>query len=135
MTGPTEQERIANLRQVPLFSQLTDEALTQVLACASDFDAAPGHVLVQMNQAGTGLFVIEEGSATVELPGRKVELGPGDFFGELALLRDDEKHTARVSAASAIKGVAIRRDDFENLLDKEPTMAIAMLKALAKRVS
>jgi voltage-gated potassium channel len=135
MAGPSEQERLDNLRRVPLFARLGDEALIQVLGCATEFDAAAGHVLVETHQAGTGLFVIEEGSATVELPGRKVELGPGDFFGELALLRTDEKRQNRVSAASAIKGLAIRRDDFDNLLDKEPTMAIAILKTLAQRVT
>ena len=135
MADPTEQERVDKLRSVPLFAGLGDEALIQVLAAATEFNAAAGHVLVERNQAGAGLFVIEEGSATVELPGRKVELGPGDFFGELALLRDDEKRQNRVSAASAIKGLAIRRDDFGNLLDKEPTMAIAMLKTLAQRVT
>lgn len=135
MDAPTDRERIESLRGVPLFAQLSDEALSQVLACATEFDATPGHVLVQTNQAGTGLFVIEDGTAAVELSGRKVDLGPGDFFGELALLRDDERHMARVSATSAIKGLAIRRDDFENLLDKEPTIAIAMLRTLAKRVT
>lgn len=118
-----------------MFEHLSDEALRQVLASAAEFEAGEGHVLVQPNQAGTGLFVIEEGSATVDLSGQKVELGPGDFFGELALLRDDERHTARVCASSAIKGLAIRRDDFDSLLNKEPMIAIAMLKTLAKRVT
>ena len=135
MADRTDQERIDNLRKVPLFAQLNDEALSQVLSCATEFEAAPGHVLVQTNQPGTGLFVIEEGSVTVELPNKKVELGPGDFFGELALLRDDQRHTARVAASSAMKGLAIRRDTFDNLLDKEPTLAIAMLKTLARRVT
>lgn len=135
MDAPTDQERMESLRGVPLFARLSEEALGQVLACATEFDAMTGHVLVQTNQAGTGLFVIEDGTAMVELPGRRVELGPGDFFGELALLRDDERHTARVSATSPIKGLAIRRDDFDNLLDKEPAMAIEMLKTLARRVT
>ena len=135
MTDLTNRDRIDNLRKVPLFAKLNDEALTQVLACATDFEAAPGHVLVEMNQPGAGLFVIEKNSVVVELPDRKVELGAGDFFGELALLREDERHIARVTATSTIKGVAIRRDDFDNLLATEPTLAIAMLKTLAKRVS
>ena len=135
MGEPTDRERIENLRKIGLFAQLSDEALEQVLACATDFDAAAGHVLVETNQPGSGLFVIEEGTVTVELPARKVELGPGEFFGEFALLRDDERHTARVVTSSAIKGLAIRRDDFDNLLDKEPTIAIALLKTVAKRVT
>lgn len=130
-----ERDRLENLRSIPLFEQLSNDSLSEILRCATEFEADPGHVLVQPNQAGSGLFVIEQGSVTVELPGRRIELGPGDFFGELALLRQDEKHTARVSASSSVRCMAIRRDDFDNLLEKEPVIAITMLKTLAKRLA
>ncbi|MDQ3986351.1 MAG: cyclic nucleotide-binding domain-containing protein [Actinomycetota bacterium] len=131
----TEREGLENLRSIPLFEHLSDDALNEILRCATEFEADAGHVLVQPNQAGTGLFVIEEGSVTVELPGKRIELGPGDFFGELALLREEERHTARVSASTWVRCMAIRRDDFDTLLEKEPVIATPMLKTLAKRLA
>ena len=135
MPNATDRERIEKLRTVPLFEHLSDDALQEVLACATEFAVGAGHVLIRPNQAGAGLFVIEEGSVTVELPGKKTELGAGEFFGELALLRDDATRIARVHASSAVRCLAISRDDFDKLLEKQPAIAIAMLKTLAKRLA
>ncbi len=118
-----------------MFEQLSDDSLREVLATATEFEAEEGHVLVQPNQPGTGLFVIEEGTVTVELKDRISELQPGDFFGELALLRETETHTARVCTSSRVRCLAIRREDFDRLLEKEPVMAVAMLRTVAKRLA
>ena len=131
----TETDQLSNLRKVPLFAELSDDALEHVVECATEFEAAEGHVLVQPNHPGAGLFVIEEGSVTVELPDRKIELGPGEFFGELALLDEGATHSARVSAATTVRCLALSRDDFDDLLANQPRLAIAMLKAVAKRLA
>lgn len=128
-------DRFANLRAVPLFADLPDEALARVALCANEFEAAEGHVLVQPRMAGTGLFIIEEGSVTVEAPGTKIELGPGEFFGELALLDEGATHSARVCAATPLKCLAIGRSDFEELLVGEPRLAITMLRTVARRLA
>lgn len=135
MPEAAEQDRIEKLRSIPLFEHLNDDALQEILTCATEFEAAAGHVLVQPGQPGSGLFVIEEGSVIVELPGKQAELGPGDFFGELALLRGDAGHMARVHASSPVTCLALRRDDFDDLLEKQPAIAVAMLKTLAKRLA
>jgi CRP-like cAMP-binding protein len=134
MTDPST-DQFANLRKVPLFAELSDDALRHVAECATEFEAAEGHVLVQPNRPGAGLFVIEEGSVTVELPDRKIELGPGEFFGELALLDEGATHSARVCAASQVRCLALGRDDFDGLLDSQPRLAVAMLKAVARRLA
>jgi CRP-like cAMP-binding protein len=131
---PTESERLESLRAIPLFDHLSDVSLTAVLECVNEFEAPEGQVLVQPFEAGAGLFVIEEGSVVVELRDRRVELGEGQFFGELALLTD-AGHTARVRAKTPVRCLALRRDDFDRLLQSEPTMAMAMLKALARRMA
>ena len=92
----TTTQRIERLRSVPIFSELDDEGLSAILACATEFDAPAGHVLAEAGMAGAGLFVIEEGTVTVEVPGHPRELGPGDFFGELSLLVPDTPRAARV---------------------------------------
>ena len=127
--------RLERLRTIPLFAQLPKEALERVLACATEFEAARGHVLLQPNRPGAGLFVIEDGTVEVELPNRKIELGPGEFVGELALLAENATHVARVHATSEIRCLAISRDDFDRLLADEPGLAVSMLKVLASRLS
>ena len=129
------EERLQRLRSIPLFADLTDDSLRRVLECATEFDAAKGHVLLQTNQPGAGLFVVEEGAVTVELPNRTIELAPGEFFGELALLDERAIHTARVVASTPVRCLAIGRDDFDQLLASEPMMAISMLRTLARRMA
>lgn len=129
-----EAVRIDSLRKVPLFSELDDETLRQLAGSVTEFEADSGHVLVQPNHAGTGLFVIQEGRVTVEVPGRKIELGPGEFFGELALISPDAVHSARVCAAAPLRCLALRRDDFETLLESQPRVAVSMLRTLARRL-
>jgi len=135
MPESSTQDQISKLRAVPLFAGLKDEALARILEHAADFEAVPGHVLVQPNLPGAGLFVIEEGSVTVELKGRKIELGAGEFFGELALLDETAVHGGRVCAATPLRALAISRDQFDELLESEPSIAKAMLRTLAHRLS
>ena len=130
----TEAERLERLRAIPLFDHLSDGSLSSVLDCVNEFDAARGQVLVQPAEAGAGLFIVEEGTVVVELRNRQVELGEGQFFGELSLLTDTG-HIARVRAKTQVRCLALRRDDFDRLLEAEPTMAMAMLKALARRMA
>jgi CRP-like cAMP-binding protein len=126
---------VDRLRGVPLFADLDDDALRQLTGRVNEFEAAAGTVMVEVAQPGTGLFVVEEGEARVDLPGGgHVTLGPGDFFGELALLTD-RPHTARVSAWSQVRCLAIRRDDLAALLEEQPRIALVMLTALAERLA
>ena len=89
---------------------------------------------IEVGQPGSGMFVLEEGTVVVELPdGRSWEYGPGEFFGELALLTDHPRH-GRVRAKTAVKCLAISRRDFQELLREEPEIAVAMLPKLAARI-
>jgi voltage-gated potassium channel len=122
------------LRSIPLFAHLSDHALTRVAELATEFDEPAGWVLVEIGQPGSGMFVLEEGTVVVEPPdGRAWELGPGDFFGELAILTDQPR-SARVRAKTAVRCLAISRTDFAKLLSEEPEIAVAMLPKLAERV-
>ena len=128
-------DQFANLRTVPLFAELPDEVLAQIARCATDFEASEGHVLVQPSMAGAGLFIIEEGTVAVEAQGKRIDLGPGEFFGELALLDEGATHSARVSATSPLRCLAIGRDDFDDLLTSQPRLALTMLKTVARRLA
>lgn len=122
------------LRSIPLFSELSDRALIRILATAAEFEAPAGRVLVQPNREGSGLFVIEEGTVTIEAHGRMKDLGPGEVVGELALLTPEASRAARVKAKTQVKALAIGRAEFTKLLESEPKIAISLLRILAGRL-
>ena len=122
------------LQRVPIFACLDEQGLTQVAAVATEFEAPAGQVLVEIGQPGLGVFVIETGTVRIEPPGDEpIVRGAGDFFGELAVLTDSPR-TARVSASSDVRGLVIRRTDIAALLNREPTIAVAMLREVARRL-
>ena len=123
------------LRRLPLFAGLDDESLARVAAIATELDCPAGTVLAQADDAGSGMYVVEEGTVVVEARGGfRAELGEGEFVGELTLLGQDAQRVARVRAATDARCLAIGREDFAALLDQEPRIALAMLPVLARRL-
>ena len=123
------------MRQIPLFAELSDEALARVAELGTEIESPAGTVLALADDPGSGMFVIEEGRVVVEGHGGfQSELGPGEFVGELTLLVPDAHRVARVRAATDVRLLAIRRDDFTALLQDEPALAVAMLPTLARRL-
>ena len=80
------------------------------------------------------MFVVMDGVVVVEAGKRTFELGPGEFFGELALLVPESSRVARVRAKTPVRCLAINRLDFEKLLEEEPRIARAMLPVIARRL-
>jgi CRP-like cAMP-binding protein len=126
---------VEKLRAVPIFSELGDESLARVAGVVTEFEARAGHVLVHPGMEGSGMFFLEEGNVAVELRERSVFHGPGDFFGELSLLDPGLVRTARVKATTPVRCLAISRQDFADLLRREPTIGVAMLPVLARRLA
>ncbi len=134
MSSDQGSDLAERLSAVPLFASLDPAELASVSALVSPFDAAAGHVLVQPGMVGAGLFLIEDGTVTLTVQDRELELGPGEFFGELALLDERAVRTTRVRAHTAVSGYVVNRDDFERLLERDPAIAVYMLKVLAHRL-
>ena len=129
-------EKVERLRNVPLFASLDDEAIGLVASVANDYEAPAGRVMIEPKQSGTGMFVIEDGTVRTELRGGATRtLGPGDCFGEIALLSSDGDRTARVRAETDVRCIAIGREDFRHLLEREPRIALALLEVLAERLA
>ncbi len=131
----TENSRLEELRSVPLFAELDGAQLQQIAESATELTVRAGQVLVQPNAHGAGMFILQEGQVEVELPGaRTVELGAGEFFGELALLVPDALRSARVCAKTPVHCLAVDRRSFERMLELEPRIALPMLRVLARRL-
>lgn len=128
-------EDVAKVRAIPLFERLDDAALERVASLFGEVEAPAGQVIVEHGQPGSGMFLLEEGTVSVEVPGGPVELGPGEFFGELSILADDVPRTARVRSTTPIRALVIGRSDFRRLLEEEPRIAVAMLPVLAHRLA
>lgn len=123
------------LRAIPLFEKVPAEALEKLAERATEVRVASGQVLIEIGQPGAGLFVLQDGLLEVDLPsGRVVELGSGQFVGEIALLTD-RPHVARVRAKTDARCLAIARADFAALLQDAPQIAVAMLPVLAQRLA
>ena len=126
---------VDEVRRLPPFAGLTDVGLQRLAMRAAELRAAGGQVLALEGDPGAGMFVLYEGNVEVELRSGRLELGPGDFFGELALLVDDGARVARVRATTPVRCVSIPRDDFIALVETEPSFALHMLRELARRLA
>ena len=125
---------IHELRELPLLSGLSDAGLERVAACSAEVDAPKGRVLALPDDPGTGMFVIREGHVAVELRIGTLALGPGDFFGELALLVPEGARVARVRATTDVRCLSIPRQDFAALVESEPSFSLHLLRELARRL-
>ena len=111
------------LGALPLFADLDDAQLDRLAAATTEFEARAGQPLIQHGAAGSGMFVLELGEAVVDAPEGTRELGPGDIFGERALLGEDIERTARVRARTDVRCLAIARPEIERLLAEDPRVA------------
>ena len=126
--------RVEDLQSIPLFSNLEPEALAQLAEATNEVDAPAGQLLTQPGAAGSGMFFVVEGTVEVEAREAWRELGPGEFFGELALLTEGGKRTARVRAKTDIRCVAFDRAGFEDLVRVHPEIAATLLETALTRL-
>ena len=127
--------RIEALRRVPLFAELGDDELTHVAEAVNEVDVPAGGLLVQPGTAGSGMFFIADGTAVVETKHGEIELGPGQFFGELALISEDSTRTARVQAKTKLRCLALDRASFRTLVAEHPELAASLLEVALGRLA
>ena len=124
------------VRAIPLFEGLSPAGLERVAARAAEVTCEPGQILALPGDAGSGMYVVLDGEVSVEMRGGwHTELGPGNFFGEIALLVPQTGRVARVRAATPVRCLSLPRDDFITLVESEPPFALTMLRELARRLS
>ena len=125
-----------DLREIPLFEGLSDAGLERLAARSAQIECEPGQLLALEGDPGSGMFVILDGTVSVEMRGGfHTELEQGNFFGEIALLVPEATRVARVRAATPVRCLTVPREDFLALIDSEPALARRMLHELARRLS
>ncbi len=131
MAGNKIAQQIA---QVPLFSGCSKRELNVIARAAKEVAHKEGTVVAREGERGIGLFLITEGTVKVTIGGKtKAKLGPGDFFGEIALL-DGGTRTATVTATSPLKLLGITGWVFRGLIGQHPAIALKTLESVAGRL-
>jgi CRP/FNR family transcriptional regulator, cyclic AMP receptor protein len=134
----TRRPPLRLLELVPLFSGLSRAQLSRVADLAQEVSYGSGRMIVRTGTPGLAFYVIVEGQAKV-IRGRissakgQASLGPGDFFGEMALL-DGGPRSASVVAQTPITTVRIERAPFRRMLKDEPDIALKLLEGMAVRM-
>jgi CRP/FNR family transcriptional regulator, cyclic AMP receptor protein len=122
------------LKVVPLFESLGEHQRRQVAQWADEVDVQSGYHLVDQGSFAHEFFVILEGSAEVTKDGQRVtELGPGDFFGEIALMGEDRR-TASVVATSPMRLVVMFGRDFRQMEHSMPEVHSRIEAAITARM-
>ncbi len=117
------------LKEVPLFSELNQRQLKRIARDFRDRRFKPGASIVRQNEmSGIGFFIITEGEAAVIVDGREVaRLGPGEHFGELALISEGLR-TATVTASTQLQCLEITFWDFRRIAKDNPDIAWKLMQ-------
>jgi len=142
----TKKEKIAWLRTVPLFKEVSPRSLALIADKATVIEYPAGRYIVRQGQVGTGCYLIIRGRVRVEryliIRGRvRVErsgealsrLGPGDFFGELSVL-DQLPRIAHVVTEEPTVCLGLASWDFTKLLEQNPKITLSILREVARRL-
>ncbi len=125
---------VLELRTIPLFRDLGADELVPVAAIATHVSFDAGAVIFAQAGDGDRLFVISEGDVDIIRDDQRLAtLGPGECFGEMALL-DRTTRSATAKASTAVTVLTIARDDFNDLLVVYPAIARAIANVLAERL-
>ena len=127
--------KIKLLQRVPLFAGCSKSELKELAMTAEEIDLREGRVLTKEGSPGREFFVLVEGTARVTRKGRKVaDLGPGDWFGEIALITDAPR-TATVTATSPVDVLVITDRRFRRVVETMPSIAIKVLASVGERLA
>jgi CRP/FNR family cyclic AMP-dependent transcriptional regulator len=122
------------LSRVPLFERLNGRALSHVERLVDEIDMPAGKALTREGLSGREFFIILDGNVSVSRGGETVAtLGPGDFFGEIALL-DGGPRTATATTSTPCRLLVLAHREFDSLLAEHVEVRAAVLEALAQRV-
>jgi CRP-like cAMP-binding protein len=129
MTSPQEV-----LSGVPLFSMLPKREVAKLARKANELTFPAGTVVTDVDRAGVSFSVIVDGQAAVSLHGQPVRaLGPGDYFGEMALI-DHSYRSAKIIAETELRCLIIPEWDFSPFVMNHPETAWALLKVMVQRL-
>ena len=127
--------KIDLLKRVPLFAGCSRAELRELALVADELDLREGRTLVREDQAGREFFVLVDGTVRVSRKGRKLAvLGPGDWFGEIALLTNTPR-TATVTTTSPARVLVLTDRAFRRVVEWMPSIALKVLSTVGQRLA
>jgi CRP-like cAMP-binding protein len=134
ISSPPVAVPVGVLSGVALFSGLDERELGRLADRFQQRSFGEGATLVEEGSTGTSFFVIGEGTVNVSVHGEtRATLGPGDHFGEMAVV-DDGVRSASVTAATDVKTYFLTPWEFRPFVEEHPEVAWKLLQTLARRL-
>ena len=122
------------LKKVPLFSGLDEKELSAIASSMRERKFRAGDTVTQEGAGGVGFFVVESGEADVNVGGEaKGSVGPGDYFGEIALINESPR-TATLTARTDMICYGMTPWDFRPLVESNSSIAWKLLTAMAEKM-
>ena len=117
------------LKDMPLFADVPKRHVRKIASLTKEVRFAKGSTIVRAGDRGDAFYVILDGSAAVLRPGGMpaIDLGPGDYFGEIALI-DGAERTATVRAQTEVFCLLLPGRPFMKMVRNEPEIAVALLR-------
>ncbi len=130
----SQRQLVDLLRTIPLFAGCSERELKVIASSGKEVRFDPGTAVCTEGETGVGLHVIVQGEVKVQIGGRtRRTLGPGAFFGEIALL-DGGPRSATVIAETPLVTFSVPVWAFRSLLKGQPTLALKMLEEVCRRL-
>ncbi len=134
MYGAKTMDVQDTVKNAPLFANLPKKEIKQLVAALTERTIPAGTVILEHGKPGVGFFVIGAGSASVSVRGKTIQtLGPGDHFGEVALI-DDGPRMAEVKAETDMECCVLPAWQFRAFVNEHPDVAWALMQSLVKRI-
>lgn len=126
------------LARVPLLKDLSSDELLTLAERTHRETFGPDEIIVHIGMPGRSLYLLVAGQVQVLYPSRNADfelarLGPGDFFGEMALL-NDKPRSATVRALGDVEALVLDKDEFRRVVSETAGMALHLLSALSVRI-
>jgi uncharacterized membrane protein len=138
-TVPTQAITLEELRSVPLFASLDNESARELRDLLTISDVSAGSDLFKHGDKGDAMYLIETGRVRIHVEDSTgqdvtlIELGGGDFFGEMAIL-DGKPRSADATVIETARLAILDRDDFITFVRRNPDVSLAMLSAITDRL-
>jgi CRP-like cAMP-binding protein len=130
----SKNEKVELVKRIPLFTECTKAELIEVAISADEREAREGDSLTVEGRRGREFFILVEGAVAVRRGGKLLaELGPGDWFGEIAILTYKPR-TATVTATSPVRLLVISDRAFRRVVESSPRIALKVLRSVAERL-
>jgi CPA2 family monovalent cation:H+ antiporter-2 len=121
-------------KKFPVFSSIDPHALEELPTYFRARRAAPGERLIRKGDRADSVYFISRGTVEVSVAGRTIPLGPGDFFGEMALL-SGERRSADVTAVDYCDLLVLDQQDFRQFIAKYPALRAQLDEMAAQRAA